>query len=502
MASKRGGGYRAPKNFDPNRGPRRKQSGGRRAATSSNDTAASPAATPSTGGLKPPVPDTRAAERLAPLETPPYSRQRGERPPAAADSAAIDGGLGLTFHDLGLGQNIVRALAELGAEQPYPIQAATIPDALAGHHILGRGRTGSGKTIAYAAALVERLLQLKAKGVFEPDPPRKPLQRGVQAARRPHATARKPKALILAPTRELVLQIDRTVQPIARAVGFYTAQLVGGHAYERQQHALSRGADIIIGTPGRVKDLENRGHLKLGQVAVTVIDEADHLAQLGFIDSVRAILRRTRRGGQRLLFSATLDSGADAIVREFMPHPAVHEISLEDGDEPGAGAEGFDLPRSIEHRVYSVPHERKSEAIVDVVRGAGRTVVFCRTRDYVDMVADQLHAAGLTAVPLHGNMTQEKRERHLEQFTSGRVDVLVATDVAARGLHVDDIALVLHADAASDAKTYVHRAGRTGRGQGSSGVSITLIAPTRPRRMRELFAELAIEPTIFGPYEF
>lgn len=437
-------------------------------------------------------------------------------PPARLDAKITrpEDVAGVGFADLGLGGNIVRALGELGAAAPFPIQAATIPDALAGHHVLGRGRTGSGKTIAFGAALVERLLRLKADGAFPGDRPKAPQkpQRGQRLAGERRADRsevsripRRPKALILAPTRELALQIDRTVQPIARSVGFYTGQFVGGQPFEPQLHALQRGVDIVIGTPGRIEDLTARGHLGLGQVAITVIDEADHLADLGFIDAVQRILRQTRRGGQRLLFSATLDAAVADLVAEFMPRPAIHEVvdggSAEargGGDEPAGSVTGL-LIEGVTHEVRIVLREHKSDAIVELARDGGRTLVFCRTRAYADQVAELLTSQGVRAVALHGDLSQARRERNLAKFAEGKAAVLVATDVAARGIHVDDVDLVVQADPPDDAKAYVHRAGRTGRA-GKGGRVVTVIPRTRQKRTRELFAQLGVEPASFADF--
>lgn len=397
---------------------------------------------------------------------------------------------GLGFSDLGLGGNIVRALAEIGAERPFPIQAATIPDAIEGRHLLGRARTGSGKTIAFGAALVERILKLKAEGVFRPDPPKQRRERGVAQKRQrgEKPSVRAPKALILAPTRELALQIDRTVQPIARSVGLYTGQFVGGAPFEPQLHALQRGVDIVIGTPGRIEDLAQRGILELRDVRVTVLDEADHMCELGFLEPVQRILRRTERGGQRLLFSATLDWGVRDLVDEFLRNPAVHEI-----------AEDAEVQGDVSHRVLVVLREDKSEALVELARRGERVIVFCRTRAYVEQVAELLAESGLKVAALHGDLAQAKRERNLERFAAGKVPVLVATDVAARGLHVDDVDLVIQADPPDDAKTYVHRAGRTGRA-GRDGAVLTVIPRTRQKRTRELFEQIGIEPDSFGDF--
>ncbi|MGK9149048.1 DEAD/DEAH box helicase [Plantibacter flavus] len=368
---------------------------------------------------------------------------------------------GMTFGQLGLGGNIVRALEELGAASPFPIQAATIPDVIAGKDVLGRGRTGSGKTIAFGAPLVEKLME-----------------NGGGKNRKP---GRKPRALILAPTRELALQIDRTVQPIARAVGLFTTQIYGGVPQGRQVGALQRGVDIIVGTPGRIEDLIEQGRLDLSQVTVTVLDEADHMCDLGFLEPVQRILRRTAPDGQKLLFSATLDKGVAALVNEFLPNPSVHEVAGED-----------QASSTIDHRVLVVEHKGKDRLIEELVNRTEKTLVFARTRAYAERLADQLESAGIPAVSLHGDLNQNRRTRNLEKLTSGRVNVLVATDVAARGIHVDDITLVVQADAPDEYKTYLHRAGRTGRA-GKVGRVVTIIPKARRRRMTELLDRAEIE---------
>ena len=368
---------------------------------------------------------------------------------------------GVTFESLGLGGNIVRALAELGADSPFPIQAATIPDVIAGRDVLGRGRTGSGKTIAFGAPLVEKLME-----------------NGGGKNRKP---GRKPRALILAPTRELALQIDRTVQPIARAVGLFTTQIYGGVPQGRQVGALQRGVDIIVGTPGRIEDLIEQGRLDLSQVTVTVLDEADHMCDLGFLEPVQRILRRTAPDGQKLLFSATLDKGVAALVNEFLPNPSVHEVAGED-----------QASSTIDHRVLVVEHKVKDRLIEELVNRTEKTLVFARTRAYAERLAEQLGMAGIPAVSLHGDLNQARRTRNLEKLTSGRVNVLVATDVAARGIHVDDITLVVQADAPDEYKTYLHRAGRTGRA-GKIGRVVTIIPKARRRRMTELLDRAEIE---------
>ena len=368
---------------------------------------------------------------------------------------------GITFADLGLGANIVRELEEQGAIAPFPIQAATIPDVLAGKDVLGRGRTGSGKTIAFGAPLVERLME--------------------NGGGKKRQMGRAPRALILAPTRELALQIDRTVQPIARSVGLFTTQIYGGVPQGRQVGALQRGVDIIIGTPGRMEDLIEQGRLDLSQIEIVVLDEADHMCELGFLEPVQRIIRRTRPKGQRLLFSATLDSGVASLVSEFLEKPAVYEVAGEDQESS-----------TIDHKVLLVDQREKRGIIEQLASGSGKTLIFARTRAFAEELADQLDDAGIPAVSLHGDLNQARRTRNLEKLTSGRVNVLVATDVAARGIHVDDISLVIQADAPDEYKTYLHRSGRTGRA-GKVGTVVTLITRQRARRFDELLGRAEIE---------
>jgi superfamily II DNA/RNA helicase len=400
------------------------------------------------------VPRRDDAQRYTPTDDVVLERLEAE----AIQAADVDG---VTFSDLGLGGNITRALVELGAETPFPIQAATIPDVLAGRDVLGRGRTGSGKTIAFGAPLVEKLME--------------------NGGGKKRQMGRKPRALILAPTRELALQIDGTVQPIARSVGLFTTQIYGGVPQGRQVGALQRGVDIVIGTPGRIEDLIEQGRLDLSEVTVTVLDEADHMCDLGFLEPVQRILRRTAPGGQKLLFSATLDRGVAALVDEFLKEPSVHEVAGED-----------QASSTIDHRVLVIEHRDKDAVIERLASREEKTLVFARTRAYAERLTDQLEDAGILAVALHGDLNQARRTRNLEKLTSGRVNVLVATDVAARGIHVDDITLVVQADAPDEYKTYLHRSGRTGRA-GKEGTVVTLITRSRQRRMSELLERAEID---------
>ncbi len=379
----------------------------------------------------------------------------------SAEAVAADVVEGQSFGDLGLGENICRVLSEQGAVSPFPIQAATIGPILAGKDVLGRGRTGSGKTIAFGAPLVESLLRARDGGT--------------------RAFGRSPQALILAPTRELALQIDRTVQPIARSVGLFTTQVYGGVPQARQVGALKKGVDIIIGTPGRIEDLHTQGKLDLSQVQIAVLDEADHMCDLGFLEPVQRILRLTKDGGQKLLFSATLDREVSALVDEFLKDPQVYEVSGEDQDSG-----------TIDHQVLVVDQRRKREVIEQLANREGRTIVFSRTRAFADQLVEQLEDADIRAIALHGDLNQAKRTRNIERFSNGRINVLVATDVAARGIHVDDVDLVVQADAPDEYKTYLHRSGRTGRA-GREGRVVTLIPRNRRRRMSELLQRAEID---------
>ncbi len=381
------------------------------------------------------------------------------------DAAVITAGEvdGLSFADLGLGNNIVRQLAGMGAAAPFPIQAATIPDVLSGKDVLGRGKTGSGKTIAFGAPLVERLMENNGG--------------------KDRKIGRLPRALILAPTRELAQQIDRTVQPIARSVGLFTVTIVGGVPQYKQVAGLQRGVDIVIATPGRVEDLVEQGKLDLSDVMITVLDEADHMCDLGFLEPVQRILHETKPGGQRLLFSATLDKGVARLVEEFLVEPAVHEVAGED-----------QASSTIDHRVLLIEQRDKREIIRELASGAGKTLIFTRTRAFAEELSDYLEDSGIPATSLHGDLNQSRRTRNLSLLTSGRVNVLVATDVAARGIHVDDISLVVQADAPEEYKTYLHRSGRTGRA-GKAGTVVTLVPRNRRRKMDELLGRAEIEAT-------
>ena len=491
MAKRRKGGHRAPAQYDPRRGKKSQQrsnqpragevpSDGRETRRGGTSERADVVRFDAEGKL------ARATQKLGQAQQPAAPTRTTKLEASLTHPAEIQG---LAFSDLGLGPNLVRSLGELGATAPFTVQAATIPDMIAGHDVLGRARTGSGKTIAFGAGIVERLLLLKAAGAFSNDPkPSRQSKRGVRDSR-PKTVARNPKVMILAPTRELALQIDATVQPLARSVGFYTAQLVGGIPIDPQVHALERGVDIVIGTPGRMQDLVDRRRLDLRDVVISVIDEADHMCDLGFLEPTQRLLRYTVRGGQRILFSATLDDAVSHLIDEFLDSAKAHEIV----DEHEA--------KDTDHRVFIVPRGQKDRVLIELVteqrRRSKQTMVFCRTRAYAAQVAELLTEHEVSAVPLHGELSQIRRERNLERFASGKAEVLVATDVAARGIHIDHVDLVVQADPPGDAKTYLHRAGRTGRA-GQTGRAITLIGGNREQRTREMLSDAGVTAAYFG----
>jgi superfamily II DNA/RNA helicase len=365
-----------------------------------------------------------------------------------------------SFTTLGVPARLSDVLAGLGIDTPTPIQAATLPDALAGRDVLGRGRTGSGKTYAFLLPLVARL----------------------SGGPRSRPTA--PRALILAPTRELVGQIDAALAPLAKAAGLSTRTVYGGVGQNPQVNALRQGTDIVVACPGRLEDLINQGHCTLGAIEVTVLDEADHMADLGFLPGVRRLLARTPRDGQRLLFSATLDRQVDRIVREFLHSPVTHE------------ADSAQSPVStMDHHVLHVDREHRLPILVDLTSAPGRTVVFTRTKHGARTLARQLNAKGVPTVDLHGNLSQNARVRNLTAFHEGRAMALVATDIAARGIHVDDVALVVHADPPTEHKAYLHRSGRTARA-GNAGTVVTLMTSEQRRDVQVLTRAAGITATL------
>ena len=364
-----------------------------------------------------------------------------------------------SFIDLGVPARLADVLSGLGIDAPTPIQAATLGDSLAGRDVLGRGRTGSGKTYAFLLPLVARL--------------------SGGASARPGA----PRALILAPTRELVGQIEASLAPLAEAAGLTTRTVFGGVGQNPQVNALRRGVDVLVACPGRLEDLIGQGHCSLGSVEVTVLDEADHMADLGFLPAVRRLLGRTPKQSQRLLFSATLDKAIDALVKQFLTKPVTHEA--DSAQSPVA---------AMTHHVLHVERDHRLPVLVDLTSAPGRTVVFTRTKHGAKALARQLNRSGVPAVELHGNLGQNARTRNMEAFHDGRATALVATDIAARGIHVDDVALVVHADPPTEHKAYLHRSGRTARA-GNAGTVVTLMTTEQKRDVRDLTRAAGINPT-------
>ena len=364
-----------------------------------------------------------------------------------------------SFADLGVPDALVERLALDGIITAFPIQAATLPDSLQGRDVLGRGRTGSGKTLAFSLALINSLLESPA--------PREQYC---------------PRALVLLPTRELAQQVADVIAPLAKAVRMRVASVYGGVGYGPQINALRNGVDIVIACPGRLEDLIENGQCKLDFVQVTVLDEADHMADLGFLPAVKRLLELTPEGGQRLLFSATLDKGVDQIVRKYLQNPITHAVDPNDSDMP-----------IMTHHVFSVSGGEKAEVIRQLVSGEGKTIAFTRTKHGAKNLARRLTESGIPAVELHGNLSQAVRARNLARFSTGKVRVLVATDIAARGIHVDDVALVLHIDPPEEHKAYVHRSGRTARA-GAEGIVVTMATPAQHGSVKSLMKLAGIKP--------
>jgi superfamily II DNA/RNA helicase len=366
-----------------------------------------------------------------------------------------------SFADFGLPRPLVEALTAAGITTPFPIQADTLPDSLAGRDVLGRGRTGSGKTYAFLLPVVARLAQSSSR-----------------------RRAGSPRALVLAPTRELARQIDQSLAPLAKAMSLRTMTVFGGVPANPQIRALREGVDIVIACPGRLEDLMRSGHVDLGSVEITVLDEADHMADLGFLPVVRRLLDKTPAQGQRLLFSATLDGGVDVLVKRFLTNPVVHSV---DSEQSPVSA--------MDHHVLHVDTAARLPIIADLAAAPGRTVVFTRTKFGAKSLARKLNAAGVPAVELHGNLSQNARSRNLSSFSTGETPTLVATDIAARGIHVDDVALVIHADPPVEHKAYLHRSGRTARA-GASGTVVTMMLDAQVSDVRDLTRKAGIKPTI------
>ncbi|MFG2296830.1 DEAD/DEAH box helicase [Streptomyces sp. NPDC048603] len=362
------------------------------------------------------------------------------------------------FEDLDMPEALLKTLAEQGVTEPFPIQAATLPNSLAGRDLLGRGRTGSGKTLAFGLALLARTAGRRAE-------PKAPL------------------ALVLVPTRELAQQVTDALTPYAQALRLRIATVVGGMSINRQAGALARGAEVLVATPGRLADLIDRGDVTLERVAVTVLDEADQMTDMGFLPQVTRLLKQVEEGGQRLLFSATLDKNIDKLVKAFLTDPVTHSV------DPSAGA-----VTTMEHHVLYVLDETDKKAVATRIAARdGRVILFLDTKRSVDRMVKRLLASGVRASGLHGGRSQPQRNRTLDWFKTGEVTALVATNVAARGIHIDDLDLVVNVDPPTDHKDYLHRGGRTARA-GESGSVVTLVLPDQKREMTRLMSDAGISP--------
>ncbi|CAN3128491.1 DEAD/DEAH box helicase [Mycobacterium sp. smrl_JER01] len=361
-----------------------------------------------------------------------------------------------SFAHLGVPAPLVQSLAQRGIAEPFPIQAATLPDALAGRDVLGRGKTGSGKTLAFSIPLVAALTGRRSQ-------------------------PSRPSGLVLAPTRELATQITATLEPLATASGLRITTIFGGVSQGKQVSALRSGVDIVVACPGRLEDLMGQKVISLADVAITVLDEADHMADLGFLPGVTRIMAATPADGQRLLFSATLDNGVDKLVRRFLHDPVLHSVD-----------EVADAPAQMTHHVFHVGGvAEKKELVHRLASGTGRRILFMRTKHQARKLAKQLTDSGVPSVDLHGNLSQPARERNLAAFSSGAARVLVATDIAARGVHVDDVELVVHVDPPMEHKAYLHRSGRTARA-GSDGDVVTVVLPEQRRDTQQLLRRAGI----------
>lgn len=361
-----------------------------------------------------------------------------------------------SFADLGVGESMINVLAAQGITAPFPIQVATLPDTLAGRDALGRGKTGSGKTLAFCIPLVDRLAQMRRSAG--------------------------PKGLVLVPTRELASQIAAVLEPLATAYHLKVATIFGGVPQNRQVAALRSGIDIVVACPGRLEDLMRQRIINLDTIEVTVLDEADHMADLGFLPAVTRILAATPAHGHRMLFSATLDNDVDKLVKRFLRNPVTHCVDAADSLVP-----------DMTHHVFHVEGvEAKKELVHRLASGTGRRVLFMRTKRQARNLAKQLTESGIPSVDLHGNLSQPARDRNLEAFTTGKARVLVATDIAARGVHVDAVTLVVHVDPPADHKAYLHRSGRTARA-GNAGDVVTVVLPEQRKELQVMMRRAGIQ---------
>jgi superfamily II DNA/RNA helicase len=361
-----------------------------------------------------------------------------------------------SFAELGLPRALNQALGRAGIDTPFPIQAATIPDALTGRDVLGRASTGAGKTLAFGLPMIARL---DGRG----------------------ARPRRPRGLVLVPTRELAMQVCDSLAPLAQARDLSLRLVAGGLPIAKQIQGLVRGADIVVATPGRLIDLIERRACDLSEVEITVLDEADHMADLGFLPVVRRLLNMTPADGQRLLFSATLDGDVATLVTEYLTDPAIKAL-----------ASSRAAVDTMDHHIFRVSAAEKWRLVTEIAARDGRTILFVRTKYGAERLAANLNKSGVPAGALHGGRTQAQRTKALSRFKDGTVTALVATDVAARGIHVDDVSLVLHVDPPADHKDYLHRSGRTARA-GTSGVVVTIVTPAEQRAVRSLMSAAGVE---------
>ncbi|MEU5199872.1 DEAD/DEAH box helicase, partial [Streptomyces scabiei] len=375
---------------------------------------------------------------------------------ASVENDSVEKAPEVTFATLGLPEGVVRKLAQNGVTTPFPIQAATIPDALAGKDILGRGRTGSGKTLSFGLPLLAQL----AGG---------------------HTERKKPRGVILTPTRELAMQVADALQPYGDVLGLKMKVVCGGTSMGNQIYALERGVDVLVATPGRLRDIINRGACSLENTQIAVLDEADQMSDLGFLPEVTELLDQVPAGGQRMLFSATMENEISTLVKRYLSNPVTHEVDSAQGNVT-----------TMSHHILIVKPKDKAPVTAAIASRKGRTIIFVRTQLGADRIAEQLREAGVKADALHGGMTQGARTRTLADFKDGYVNALVATDVAARGIHVDGIDLVLNVDPAGDHKDYLHRSGRTARA-GRSGTVVSLSLPHQRRQIFRLMEDAGVD---------
>ncbi len=376
-------------------------------------------------------------------------------------SAGTPVDLEASFADLGVPAEVCVVLDRLGIAHPFPIQSATLPDSLRGRDVLGRGRTGSGKTLAFVLPMITRLAESPQR-----------------------SQPKHPRALILAPTRELVAQINDAIKPLADALDLKSTTVFGGVSAGPQISAFRRGVDIVVACPGRLEDLMRSRDVSLESVEITVLDEADHMADLGFLPVVKKLMDQTPQRGQRLLFSATLDNGIDVLVKRYLSNPITHSVDSEQSPVD-----------TMAHHVLHVRADDRLEVLLDLTSAPGRKMIFTRTKHRAKQLTKQLNAAGVPAVEMHGNLAQNARTRNLAAFSDGRATAMVATDIAARGIHVDDVELVIHADPPIEHKAYLHRSGRTARA-GNAGTVVTLAAEDQRGDVRTLARKAGIQPTI------